>query len=116
MYRDYQYGLGDTLIRVVTGGARRFEVIGYGEFEQFLESENTNISIWMRRLNALFYDLDFSMPHSDSRVQLLHDLLDVSGKLLVALSRIDIDNHIVDEEAITIAMHEAKSMEVNRAQ
>ena len=56
------------------------------------------------------------MPHSDSRVQLLHDLLDVSGKLLVALSRIDIDNHIVDEEAITTAMHKAKSIEVNRAQ
>ena len=38
IYRDWQQAIGDVMIRDIKGPVRRFDIIGYGEFEALLRS------------------------------------------------------------------------------
>jgi hypothetical protein len=65
IYRDWQTALGDLMIVSVEGAPRRFDVIGYGEFEtRYLNAhsleDETSERRWFDRLETLFHDLDIS--------------------------------------------------------
>jgi hypothetical protein len=66
IYRDWQHAIGDMMISEVPGGIRRFEVIGFGEFEdRYLIAHNADHQNsdrrWLDRLETLFHDLDMRM-------------------------------------------------------
>lgn len=62
LYRDWQAAIGDLMIRDVSGSARRFDVIGFGQFEsRYLTAYSGEASEdrrWFERLERLFLDLD----------------------------------------------------------
>jgi hypothetical protein len=65
IYRDWQSAIGDMMNSQVAAGPRRFEVIGFGEFEdRYLRSKNMEEGQfdrrWFARLQTLFHDLDMS--------------------------------------------------------
>ena len=78
IYRDWQAALGDLLILETTGGPRRFDVIGFGEFENQYIKAHTSWSSekrWFDRLEALFHDLDMTKTGIfDARRQQLRNL------------------------------------------
>jgi hypothetical protein len=64
IYRDWQAAIGDFMIVEASHGPRRFEVRGFGSFEDaYLSSrsgENMLQRRWFDRLEALFFNLDMS--------------------------------------------------------
>lgn len=65
IYRDWQAAIGDFMIVEAEKGPRRFDVRGYGSFEDlYLEAHSPGCVAarrrWFDRLDALFYDLDMS--------------------------------------------------------
>jgi hypothetical protein len=67
LYRDWQAAIGDMMIIPLTGANRRFDVLGFAEFEKRYLSAKSNPKhhdfLWMNRLEGLTVDLDLS--HSD---------------------------------------------------
>lgn len=83
IYRDWQTAIGDLMIVSATGGSRRFDVIGFGEFEdRYLkahsnrqEAEKSTDRRWFDRLEALFHDLDMTKDGMfDARRQQIKNL------------------------------------------
>jgi hypothetical protein len=80
IYRDWQSALGDMMILEVSGGPRRFDVIGYGAFEDRflntpLQEHDSSERRWFDRLQALFHDLDMGKEGIfDARRQQLKNL------------------------------------------
>lgn len=65
IYRDWQSAIGDMMISQVSNGPRRFEVTGFGDFEnRYLQSKGKEAEQfdqrWFDRLETLFHDLDMS--------------------------------------------------------
>ena len=73
IYRDWQEGIGDLMIRPARVGERHFEVVGYREFESICRDDGN--ADWISRLSRLFENLDFSrVDHWDARQQQLRAL------------------------------------------
>jgi hypothetical protein len=61
IYRDWQQAIGDILLVPVSNAPRRFEVIGYDQFEAlFLSHDVADLprQRWIRRLDAVFLGLE----------------------------------------------------------
>ena len=107
LYRDFQAGIGDLMIREITGAARRYEVIGFGEFETLLRSDATDHKVWISRLHKVVDGLDISGADSfDARVQMIKNTFLAIIKLLCVLAQIDPDRGSVTEDTLS----EAKSL------
>ena len=90
LYRDFQSGIGDMMIREVSGALRRFEVIGFKEFEEILHSDEKGTKRWVSRLLRVFDRLDISgADRFDARVQMLEKAFLATIDLLVALAEAD---------------------------
>jgi hypothetical protein len=90
LYRDFQSGIGDTMTREISGAARRFDVIGFKEFEALLYSDEDETKRWIARLVRVFDRLDISgADRFDARVQMLEMTFLATIDLLVALAEID---------------------------
>lgn len=112
LYRDFQSGIGDLMIRNTEGGARRFEIIGFGEFEDLINSPNEAEKRWVGRLNRIIDRLDISgADQFDARVRLLEDILLATIDLLLTLNRIDVKRGIVTERTL----RESNSLRRNRS-
>ena len=98
LYRDFQSAIGDLMINEVTGGSRRFEVVGFAEFEEFLLSERPDMRRWMERLNRTIDGLGVSgADRFDARVGMLEDTLLATIDLLRSLCEIDPKRGIVSD-------------------
>jgi hypothetical protein len=80
IYRDWQAAIGDFMIREISDGPRRFDVLGFGSFEDtYLEASEANFAAprdrWFERIEALFHDLDMKK----------HGMFDARRKQLQAL-------------------------------
>lgn len=90
LYRDFQSGIGDFMIKEVAGAKRRFDVVGFREFEALLYSDDSEIKRWVSRLNRVFNKLDISgADRFDARVQMLEGTFLATIDLILALTEID---------------------------
>jgi hypothetical protein len=78
IYRDWQSAIGDLMIVEVSGGSRRFGIMGFGDFEElYLESHGNSSSKrrWVDRLDELFHDVNMTRSGIfDARRQQLRNL------------------------------------------
>jgi hypothetical protein len=75
IYRDWQAGLGDLMLRETPGAPRRFDVMGFREFEVLYNDFGGAERRWIERLEALFHDLDMgSTGIFDARREQLKNL------------------------------------------
>ena len=75
IYRDWQAAIGDLMIRETQKGERRFEIIGYGEFEAMCEDQDRrDAQRWIERLRSLFVDSGSAAGEFDAREVQLQEL------------------------------------------
>ncbi len=104
LYRDFQSAIGDLMIKEVSGGSRRFELVGFAEFEELFLSERPDIRRWMERLNRLVDGLDISgADRFDARVQMLEETFLATIGLLKSLNSIDPKRGIVSDALLAQA-------------
>lgn len=101
-YRDWQAALGDVMTKEVNGSSRRFDVIGFGEFESIWLSNDENGKIWLSRLNRIIDDLDVLIS-DDCQVKQLQKILDATARLVKALSTISTSREIISEPTLNAA-------------
>lgn len=104
LYRDWQAGIGDLMIRRLEQGVRRFEVIGYAEFENILKAEEKNMQMWIKRLDRLFDMVDVSGgDRFDARVQQLRNVMAATAQIVLTLAKVSGNNRAVSEETLFLA-------------
>ncbi|MFV1589912.1 hypothetical protein [Phaeobacter sp. JH20_39] len=87
IYRDWQAAIGDAMLVETSSGSRRFDVMGFGEFEDFWLDQKPR---WMDRLAELFINFDPGGDTlQDARRKQISDLLLTTSRLLVSLSDYD---------------------------
>ena len=112
LYRDYQAGIGDLMLRETTGGPRRFDVIGFGEFEELLGTEDQSKRVWMLRLRSLFEGLELGDGvDSDARVVMLRKTHEATGRMLHELMRLDSDRRASSAKEVVQKIDEIAAKE-----
>lgn len=90
LYRDFQSAIGDMMIREVKDGARRYEVIGFRDFEALLLSNDEGDKRWITRLGRILDGLDITgADRFDARVQMIEETFLATIEMLEALAKID---------------------------
>jgi hypothetical protein len=104
IYRDWQSAIGDLMTRISELDARSFEVIGYGEFEQFASSEKGPQRSALDRLLAVFDGLDLSIQDRfDCRPRQLRAVAEATARLVLAIHRTQGKSSIVPTVAVSLA-------------
>jgi len=104
IYRDWQSAIGDMMIRSTDSDDRRFEVIGYGEFEELAQKTTDPHYVSIERLLRLFDDLDLSIEDRfDARSTQLRSVATATAKLVLAIDTIQADKSIVSKSSKEIA-------------
>lgn len=104
LYRDFQAGIGDLMIRESPSKARRFDVLGYRDFESMIYAGSADERRWLQRLASTIENVNISRTdHSDARVELLRNALSATAKLVVALDRVDAGRNLIDTDTLRTA-------------
>lgn len=84
IYRDWQSAIGDVMIKEIKDANRRFDVLGFPEF-QLIHNDNN----WLKKTDDLFSNLDVSVDDRfDSRVQQLKQVFDSTIELIATFKEI----------------------------
>lgn len=104
VYRDWQSAIGDVLLRESPGGPRRFDVVGFREFEELCATGSLDEKKWLRRLNATLDEVDTSLsPTLDARVGLLTSLQVACGRILLEIHALDVRRSNVSSQTLELA-------------
>lgn len=75
IYRDWQLAIGDLMIVEAENASRKYEIIGYGEFECLYEAPPEPQKRWIERIDNLFKNLNvFVDDRFDARVLQLKNI------------------------------------------
>lgn len=89
IYRDWQAGIGDLMLREASTGDTRFDIIGYKEFESILSDGPENEHRWIERLSSVFLGLDASNSSGDdARYNQLQKTMYGTAKILQELAKV----------------------------
>jgi hypothetical protein len=104
VYRDWQSAIGDMMLRTLADQSRKFEVVGYGEFEQICRDGSIAQRLWISRLAEVFDDLDLSIQDRfDARPRQLHAMASATAKLILALHSAQGSRSMVSGDTLDIA-------------
>lgn len=82
LYRDWQSGVGDTMIDQATAGGRRYDIIGFRDFELLNDQRSDRSNIWISRMEEIFEDLDTTVASRfDVRLDQLQNTLQALATL-----------------------------------
>jgi hypothetical protein len=103
IYRDWQSAIGDLMLRPIDGAERRFEVIGFSEFESMCTDGTDVQKKWIFRLSAVFDGIDLSWKDPyDHRPSQLGAVLHATASLTLALSTC-VDERNISEQSRGLA-------------
>jgi hypothetical protein len=72
VYRDWQAAIGDIMIKVIANNDRKYDIMGYKEFEEHYRNKDDALQIWIKRAEKLFTNLNIKSNNSfDVRPQQL---------------------------------------------
>jgi len=98
VYRDWQTAIGDMMLRPSDAETRKFEVIGYGEFEQIYSCGSHEQRQCISRLCEVLDDVNFAIEDRfDARPKQLRTMGVANANLIVAL------NHALGQQTIVSA-------------
>lgn len=104
VYRDWQSAIGDMMLRTLEDESRKFEVVGYGEFEQIYQDGSHAQKLWISRLSEVFDDLDLSIQDRfDARPRQLRAMAAATAKLILALHSAQGSKSMVTSRTLDIA-------------
>lgn len=103
IYRDWQSAIGDLMLRPIDGAERRFEVIGFSEFESMCIDGTDLQKKWIFRLSAVLDGIDLSWKDPyDHRPSQLRAVLHATASLALALSPC-VDERNISEQSRSLA-------------
>jgi len=90
IFRDWQSALGDMMIKKASSDTeRKFEVIGFKEFERLYNSTEPEDKKWIARIERLFKNLDVSIDDRfDARTLQFKNIYNATYGLLEAYSKV----------------------------
>lgn len=104
LYRDWQQAIGDLMVVSTNGAERRFDIIGFGRFEDLWLGETPKVPRQLRRLAEVFERLDVSgADQYDARVGQLRRTLMTTAALIVALAGVKTRHRLVTSETLELA-------------
>jgi hypothetical protein len=100
IYRDWQHAIGDLMLTEINGAARRYDVIGYGEFEEMLKIGTETQKEWLKKISRLFEELDVSVDDRfDARVSQLKFLFSSILGLIKVFNSIDTGQKTITQDS-----------------
>ena len=103
LYRDWQSGIGDLMIRELHQESRRFDVIGFRDFEDMLSSKERDKNVWLDRLEKVFDGLDIEGEKFDARVKQLNAVMKATANIVIALAALGGGKKIGSKRALLLA-------------
>lgn len=104
LYRDWQSAIGDIMLkRADKDSIRKFDIIGYKDFEKLYFSKDDDDIKWILRTKKLFYNLDTSKENRfDDRIQQLRKVYNATYQILTTFSsinkgRVDLTERVLEE-------------------
>ena len=95
IYRDWQSAIGELMIKQVTGGIRRFDIIGYAEFEEMIGKNK-----WIMRLEEVLDGVNFEIKCNDYRVNQLTSILRETSLLIIEINNLQLRAKPVRKDTI----------------
>jgi len=96
IYRDWQSAIGDEMIKEIENANRRFDIIGFAEF-QLIHKQNA----WIKKADDLFTSLDVSVDDRfDARVQQLKQVFDSVIQLIEVLKKLIKKQETIPDESL----------------
>lgn len=103
LYRDWHAAIGDLMIREVSIGNRRFEVIGFGEFETMVLGPSEPQFRSLSRIAMLFDQLDVDRHDPfDARPAALRKLYDATASMVRAIADAPSSSALVDKRTLEV--------------
>lgn len=97
LYRDWQSAIGDIMVRETKAGNRRFEVIGFGDFETMLLEPTNAQARCLCRIASLFDQLDVERQDLfDARPAALQKLYKATARMVTAVSSVRSTATLID--------------------
>jgi hypothetical protein len=89
IFRDWQSAFGDMMIVKSIGQERKYDVIGFKEFEQLYHSDDPENRKWINRIDRLFKNLNVEVDDRfDSRTLQLKNVYEATYMLLEVYSKV----------------------------
>lgn len=96
LYRDWQSAIGDIMLKEIEGFNRRFDVIGFAEFQEVHDKNE-----WLSKVDGLFVSLDISVDDRfDARVQQLKLVFSSIVNLISALKKLISKQETITDESL----------------
>ena len=100
IYRDWQSAIGDMMIQTVESDSRKYEVIGFGDFEELVETKGPKQLRALVRLSQIFDDIDLGVDQRfDARPSQLLAVAKANASLILAIDQIQGRRSIVSEDS-----------------
>ncbi len=97
IYRDWQNAIGDLMLKNLENSSRRYDLIGYGDFEELFYTGNK----WLLRQKRLFDNLNVEIDDRfDARVGQLKRLYKASIAILVVFNQFNEKQETISRESI----------------
>jgi hypothetical protein len=104
VYRDWQSAIGDLMIRKAEQSDRRFDVIGFSEFEAICTEGTDDQRKWVNRLSAIFDEIDVAVTNRfDHRPKQLKAVLRATAILVKALAGSNAPTQQVSSKSLDLA-------------
>ena len=104
IYREWQQAIGNLMIREIGGAIRRFDIIGYGEFEAMFRDPKTDKNEPLTVLRHMIVGIDVNQPVStDYRVTQLRLVANAVARLVCAIETMELQRRIVDRTTCEMA-------------
>jgi hypothetical protein len=104
LYRDWQAAIGDLMIKEATVGNRRFEVLGFGDFESMILDPTEDQFRALCRVAMLFdqVDVDREDPF-DARPEALRKLYGATATMVKVMSEVPTGAQVIDKKTAEAA-------------
>ena len=104
IYKDWQSAIGDIMLGRLEDADRKFEVVGYGEFEQMCRIGDQQQKQWIQCLSDIFDGVDFSIEDRfDARPRQLRTLARATAALVRALHAAQGSRSMIADAAVSTA-------------
>jgi hypothetical protein len=104
IYRDWQQAIGNVMIKEISensGAVRRFDIIGYGDFEGLLRDADKR---WIDRLQEVVIGIDVGRADpADLRLLQLRQVARAVASLVCSIETMDLERRIIDPQSRQLA-------------
>jgi hypothetical protein len=100
IYRDWQNAIGEIFITKSNSGLRKYEVLGYREFDNIISNKNDNYK-WIEKVEKLFININIEIDDSyDSRVKQIKKIYSSCIDLIDAFLPVTKNKNIIPIETL----------------